>query len=295
MMNLGAFRYVLLGAAGVLVFAAETRAAVEEKAGQFPSEPVATIEQRLGGRIGIAVFDSSNGRRFEYHAADRFPMCSTFKFLAAAAVLRRVDQKEERLDRRIPYSASDLLEWAPITGKHLAEGNMTLDALCAAAIEYSDNTAGNLLLQTIGGPAKLTENARSLGDMVTRLDRTEPTLNSALKCDERDTTSPAAMLDDMRALLLGDKLSEESRQRLQDWLIANTTGSKRIRSAFPSTWRIGDKTGTGDNGAMGDIAIVWPPDRAPILMVVYFADSTASTATLNDAFAETARLIAGVL
>jgi beta-lactamase class A len=289
------FRNVLLVGAGVLIFGTDALAAIEEKEDQSETERIATLERRIGGRIGIASFDSASGRRFEYHAGDRFPMCSTFKFLAAGAVLQRIDRKQERLDRRIPYGAADLLEWAPITSRHLAEGSMTLDALCAAAIEYSDNTAGNLLLQTIGGPAKLTENARSLGDMVTRLDRIEPALNSALKGDERDTSSPAAMLEDMKILLLGDKLSDESRQRLQDWLIANTTGAKRLRSGFPTTWRIGDKTGTGNNGAMGDIAIAWPPARAPVLIAVYFADSAASTTILSDAFAETARLIAGIL
>jgi len=134
---------------------------------------------------------------------------------------------------------------------------MTLDSLCAAAIEYSDNTAGNLLLQAIGGPAELTDSVRSLGDSVTRLDHVEPDLNSAIKADDRDTTSPAAMLGDLKSLLLEDRLSPESRERLTNWLVANTTGAKRLRAGLPATWRIGDKTGTGDNGAMGDIAIAW--------------------------------------
>jgi beta-lactamase class A len=147
-------------------------------------------------------------------------MCSTFKFLAAAAVLRRIDQKQEHLDRRISYTPGDLLEWAPITREHSREGSMTLDALFAAAIEYSDNTAGNLLLRTIGGPAKLTDYVRSLGDSITRLDRVEPDLNSAFKGDERDTTSPAAMIGDIKTLLLEDRLSPESRERLTNWLVA---------------------------------------------------------------------------
>jgi beta-lactamase class A len=280
--------------AGVLIAGIAAPAAVEEKANQPANEQIAAIEQHIGGRIGIAVFDMGGGRGFEYRAADRFPMCSTFKFLAAAAVLRRVDQKQEHLDRRIAYSAVDLLEWAPVTREHLREGSMTLEALCAAAIEYSDNTAGNLILRTIGGPAKLTDYLRSLGDSVTRLDREEPDLNSAIKGDERDTTSPAAMLGDIKTLLLEDRLSPESRERLTNWLVANTTGAKRLRAGLPPAWRVGDKTGSGDNGAMGDIAIAWPPNRAPILIAVYLADSTVSTETLNEAFVETARLIAGM-
>jgi beta-lactamase class A len=285
-------RFALLIGASVLIFEADARSAVEEKQSQTGTERIAALERRIGGRLGIAVLDTADGRRFEYHATDRFPMCSTFKFLAAAAVLQRVDQKQEDLDRRIPYGAVDLLEWTPITKAHLHEGSMSLEALSAAAIEYSDNTAGNLLLQTIGGPAKLTEYVRTLGDDVTRLDRTEPTLNSAIKGDERDTTTPAAMLGDMRTLLFKGGLSRESRERLETWLNANTTGAKRLRAGFPSTWSIGDKTGTGSNGAVGDIAIARPPHRAPILIAVYLAESTASSETLNDAFVETAKVIA---
>jgi beta-lactamase class A len=285
-------RYALLIGAGVLMAGSAAQATVEEKTNQPETEQIAGIEQRVGGRIGVAVLDTASGRGFEYHASDRFPMCSTFKFLAAAAVLRRIDLKQEHIDGRISYTKGDLLEWAPITREHLGEGSMTLGALCAAAIEYSDNTAGNLLLRTIGGPAKLTEYVRSLGDSITRLDRVEPDLNSAIKGDERDTTSPAAMLGDIKTLLLEDKLSPESRQRLTNWLVANTTGEKRLRAGLPPTWRIGDKTGTGDNGALGDIAIAWPPNRAPILIAVYSVDSTASAETLNEAFAETAKVIA---
>jgi beta-lactamase class A len=291
-MNLDFARYALLIASSVLLVGTDARATDDQKASQSENETIATIERQAGGRVGIAVFDAANGRRFEYRAADRFPICSTFKFLAAAAVLQRVDQKQEYLDRRIPYGAADLLEWAPVTREHLGDGWMTVEALSAAAIEYSDNTAANLLLKTIGGPAKLTEYVRSLGDRITRLDRTEPTLNSAIEGDERDTTSPAAMLSDMKILLLGDSLSHQSRQQLETWLLGNTTGAKRLRSGFPSAWRIGDKTGTGDHGAMGDIAIAWPPNRAPILIAVYLAGSTASTETLNDVFVAAARFIA---
>jgi beta-lactamase class A len=228
----------------------------EQKTDQPAVASIARIEQALGGRLGVAVLDTGGGRRLEYHAGDRFPICSTFKFLAAAAVLQKVDKKELQLDRKISYGPADLLEWAPITKQHVQEGSMILDALCAAAIEYSDNTAGNLLLQTIGGPPGLTEFVRSLADSVTRLDRNEPTLNTAIKGDERDTTSPASMLTDLKTLLLGDTLSAASRQQLEVWLVKNTTGDKRLRAGLPATWQVGDKTGTGENGARGDIAIV---------------------------------------
>src|SRR5438132_1645454 len=164
---------------------------------------VATIEARTGGRIGVAALDTASSKHLDCRSEERFPMCSTFKFLAAAAVLKRVDEKQEKLDRFVPYDAKDILEYAPVTKIHLKEGGMTLGALCAAAIEQSDNTAGNLLLDAIGGPVGLTNFARTIGDKVTRLDRKEPELNSAIADDERDTTTPAAMLADMLQLLWG--------------------------------------------------------------------------------------------
>jgi len=206
-------------------------------------------------------------------------MCSTFKFLAAAAVLKRVDEKKERLERFVPYNAKDILEYAPVTKEHLKEGGMTLGALCEAAIEQSDNTAGNLLLNAIGGPAGLTNFVRTLGDRVTRLDRIEPELNSAIRGDERDTATPAAISSDMQRLLLGDALSEASRRQLDDWLQRNETGGPMIRAGVPKTWSVGDKTGRGSNGATNDIAIMRPPGRAPILLAIY---SVGSTATAND-------------
>jgi beta-lactamase class A len=196
---------------------------------------IAGIEARIGGRIGVAALDTSNSKRLDYRAEERFPMCSPFKFLAAAAVLKRVDEKQEKLERFVPYDAKQILEYAPVTKEHLKEGGMNLRALCAAAIEQSDNTAGNLLLDAIGGPEGLTNFVRTLGDRVTRLDRIEPELNSAIPGDERDTTTPAAICLDMQRLLLGDALSEASRRQLEDWLQRNETGGPMIRAGVPKT------------------------------------------------------------
>jgi beta-lactamase class A len=253
---------------------------------------IGAIETQVGGRIGVAALDTTNSKRVDYRADERFPMCSTFKFLAAAAVLKRVDEKKEKLERFVPYGAKEILEYAPMTKEHLKDGGMTLSALCAAAIEQSDNTAGNLLLNAIGGPAGLTNFVRTLGDRVTRLDRIEPELNSAIPGDERDTTAPAAICSDMQKLLLDDALSEASRRQLEDWLQRNETGGPMIRAGVPKNWIIGDKTGRGSNGATNDIAIMRPPGRAPILLAIY---SVGSTATPNDraaAIAEVAKIAA---
>ena len=260
-----------------------------------PANRIAAIETRIGGRIGVAAVDTSNYKHLDYRTEERFPMCSTFKFLAAAAVLKRVDEKKEKLDRFVPYNAKDILEYAPVTREHLNEGGMTLSALCEAAIEQSDNTAGNLLLNAIGGPAGLTNFVRALGDRVTRLNRIEPELNSAIPGDERDTTTPAAISSDMQRLLLGDALSEASRRKLDDWLQRNETGGSMIRAGVPKTWSVGDKTGRGANGATNDIAIMRPPGRAPILLAIY---SVGSTATVNDreaAIAEVTKVVAEFL
>ena len=256
---------------------------------------IAAIETRTGGRIAVAALDTGSRKRLDYRLQERFPMCSTFKFLAAAAVLKRVDEGKENLDRFIRYSAKDLLEYAPVTKEHLKDGGMTLGALCAAAIEQSDNTAGNLLLDAIGGPVGLTNFARSIGDQITRLDRKEPELNSAIPGDERDTTTPAAMCADMQRLLLSDVLSESSRQQLEEWLQHNETGALMIRAAVPKTWSVGDKTGRCANGATNDIAILRPAGRAPILIAIYCIGSTAPADDRAAAIAETARMVVNSL
>jgi beta-lactamase class A len=169
---------------------------------------------------------------------------------------------------------------------------MTLADLCAAAIDWSDNTAGNLVLQTIGGPRGFTAFVRSLGDTVTRLDRNEPTLNESLPGDPRDTTSPRAMAGTMQKVLLGDALSDASRHQLQTWLISDKVGDKRLRAGLPDSWRIGDKTGTGERGSTNAVAIIWPPARAALIAAVYYTDSSAPMDARNAIHREIGGLIA---
>ena len=270
----------------LLLLAASTPGSTKDFANRILS-----LEQRTGSRIGVAALDTGSGKRLDYRPEERFPMCSTFKFLAAAAVLKQVDEKQDQLDRFIGYDTNDILEYAPVTKARLKDGGMRLGALCAAAIEQSDNTAGNLLLDTIGGPVGLTNFVRSIGDDMTRLDRKEPELNSAIPGDERDTTSPAAMCADMQRLLLGNVLSESSRHQLEDWLRQNETGSLMIRAGVPKTWIVGDKTGRCGNGATNDVAIIRPPGRAPILVAIYSIGSTSSADDRAAIVAEAARAV----
>lgn len=253
------------------------------------SDEFANLEKRTGGRIGVAAVDVTRNKRVEYHAQDRFLMCSTFKVLAVSAVLKRVDEKKEQLDRFVRYGEAQLLEYAPVTRAHVKEGGMTLDALCAAAITQSDNTAANLLLETIGGPKGLTDFARSLGDEFTRLDRMEPELNNAVPGEDRDTTTPAAMAKDLQRLLTSDVLSQESRARLEGWMVANETGSKMIRSSVPAGWRVGDKTGRSGKGASNDIAIVRPPTGGPIFLAIYVNAPSESSEGRDTLVAEAAK------
>ena len=276
----------------VAALASLTPLAARAASPQAAEDRIAALEARAGGRLGVCVIEAKSGRRIAHRAEERFPMCSTFKALAAAAVLSRVDRGEERLDRRIAYGPTDLLDYAPIAKAHAAEGAMALGDLCAAAIDWSDNTAANLVLQAIGGPAELTRYIRAIGDPVTRLDRNEPTLNGAVPGDERDTTTPAAMARDLEAVLLGEALSEASRAQLESWMAADKVGDARLRAGLPAGWRIGDKTGSGDYGTANTIAILRPPGRAPLLAAVYYTETNASMDARNALHRDVGAIIA---
>lgn len=253
---------------------------------------LAALEIRSGGRLGVAVLDTGSGRRLEYRGTERFPLCSTFKVLLAGAVLLRVDKGQERLDRQIPFGQTNLLDYAPVTRARLAEGSLSVEELCAASVVVSDNTAANLLLEILDGPPAVTAFARTLGDPVTRLDRNEPDLNSAIPGDLRDTTTPTAMAASLKALLLGPTLSATSRQRLEGWMAACTTGRQRLRAGLPAPWAVGDKTGSGERGTANDVAILRPPHHAPILVAAYYTGSTASAEARNAVLAEVGRIVA---
>lgn len=258
-------------------------------------DEIKRLERESGGRLGVCVIKAATGARHSYRGDERFPMCSTFKALAAAAVLAQVDAGKERLSRRIGYDASALVTYSPVTEKHVGNG-MTVAELCDAAITLSDNTAANLLLASIGGPAGLTSFARGLDDQFTRLDRNEPTLNEALPDDPRDTTTPNAMASTLQTLILGTRaLSTPSREQLTAWLIGNKTGDTRLRAGFAKDWRIGDKTGTGSRGTSNDIGVAWPPNRAPVVITAYLTGATVSAAQQNATLASVARAVSAML
>lgn len=255
---------------------------------------LASLEKQHGGRLGVAILDTGNGRRFGHRADERFLMCSTHKLLTVGAVLARADRGAEQLDRRIVFGREAVLAWAPVTSRRAGAPGMTVAELCEAAITVSDNTADNLLLASLGGPSAVTAFARSLGDVLTHLDRFEPELNVGAPGDLRDTTTPTAMLGDLHTLLLGDALAAASRERLLDWLRATRTGLDQLRAGLPARWQAGDKTGSGPHGEHNDIAIFRPPSRRPLLVTAFYVNPLLSAPARRAVLADVGRIAAMV-
>ena len=250
------------------------------------------LEARVQGWLGVMALRADGRILLSHRANDRFPMDSTFKASLAAAVLSRVDQGREHLDRMLPVRRADILANSPVTESLVASGEASVAALCEAAITVSDNAAANLLLGAVGGPAGLTAFWRGLGDRVTRLDRIEPDLNEGTPGDPRDTTSPAAMAGTLRALLFGRALSAESRQRLAGWMGQTRTGLNLLRAGVPADWRAADKTGRGGHGSVNDIAVFWPPGGRPVIVTCFVTATEAPVALKEQTHAEVGRLVA---
>ena len=283
-----------LAAVGTVTLPYALRAESSHRFRSLPAS-LAQLEKANQGRLGVAVLDTGSDERIGYHADERFAMCSTFKMLLASAVLQRVDAGHEHLDRAVAIPAKpSLVNYSPLTEEH-AGGEMTVFALCHAILTRSDNTAANLLLATLGGPDGIARFARSIGDTVTRLDRTETTLNEALQGDPRDTTSPTAMVGDLRTLLLGNVLSPASRDQLTQWMVANKTGDNSLRAGLPHDWRVGDKTGSNGETTTNDIAIIWPGNRAPVLVTAYLTECAGPEEKRKAVLAEVGRLVAACL
>ncbi|MGE9550203.1 class A beta-lactamase [Erwinia amylovora] len=253
-------------------------------------QKLAEIEKNTGGRLGVALINTADNTQILYRGNERFPLCSTSKVMAAAAVLKQSESDSTVLHQRITIKTSDLVNYNPITEKHVATG-MTLAELSAAALQYSDNTAMNKLISHLGGTDKVTTFARSIGDKTFRLDRTEPSLNTAIPGDKRDTTSPLAMANSLRSLTLGRALGEAQRAQLVEWLKGNTTGAQSIRAGLPVTWTVGDKTGSGDYGTTNDIAVIWPQNHAPLILVTYFTQPEQAAKARKDVLASAARVV----
>ncbi|MBT2528655.1 class A beta-lactamase [Streptomyces sp. ISL-99] len=251
------------------------------------------LESKFDARLGVYAVDTGTGREVAYNDGERFPYASTFKALAAGAVLR--EYSPSGMGRVIKYSRDDLIANSPVAEKHVETG-MSLRALCDAAVRFSDNTAANLLLDQLGGPRGMDAVLEELGDDVTRMERREPQLSEWDPRSTRDTTTPRALAGDLRAFVLGDVLGKGERAQLTKWLRTNTTGAEVIRAGMPKDWVVGDKTGTGSTyGARNDIAVVWPPDAAPIVVAIMSNRSEKDADHDNQLIAEAASVVAGTL
>ena len=257
------------------------------------SNELQQLEREHQARLGVFAKDAATGHAITYRADERFPMCSTFKTIVAANVLR--DKPQSFLDRLIRYAEADVRKagggFATSKPENIANG-MTVKALCEAAIVYSDNTAANLLLAELGGPTSVTRFSSSIGDLTTRLDRLEPELNSAEPDRITDTTTPRAIAFTYGRLTLGRALDQEDRDRLVSWLKANTTSAARFRKGLPPDWVLGDKTGTGSYGTANDVGITWPPGRGPIVISVFTTQSDQAATPDNELVARAAQIVA---
>jgi beta-lactamase class A len=229
-------------------------------------EDFGRLETQFDARLGVYAVDTGSGQVIEHRADDRFPFCSTFKALAAGALLARIEPAD--LDRELAYTSADIVANSPIAEQHLNEGSMSIRETIDAAVRYSDNTAANLMFVELGGPAGLEQDMRAIGDQVTEMERIETDLSEGVPGDIRDTSTPRAMAANLAKYVLGDVLPTDDRALLTDLLRRNTTGDAVIRAGVPADWVVGDKTGTGGYGVRNDIAVLWPPNRAPIVLAV---------------------------
>ncbi|MEV0590512.1 class A beta-lactamase [Nonomuraea cavernae] len=253
------------------------------------------LEISYQGRIGAFAIDTGTGKTISYRGGERFPSRSTFKAILCGAILAKARTTDPGLlNRTLRWTAREVVSDSPITElpENIKNG-MTTERLCHATITVSDNTAGNVLLKQIGGPAGLTRYYRSLGDPIGRLDRWEPELNDWKPGEKRDTIKPASMARSLQKLTVGSTLHVQDRQRLNGWLRASITGTERIRKGLPPHWIVGDKTGGGAGAyAPGsDIAVAWPPTGAPVIIAVYTNRNDPAATMDNSVIAKTAALL----
>ena len=257
---------------------------------------LAKLEAASGGSLGVASQMGVDGKMRSYRGDERFPMCSTFKAVAAAAILR---DKPQLLGQRIHYTKDDLLAWSPITEKHLEDG-LTVAELCAAIVQYSDNTAANIILRMLGGPEALTAFSRTLGDTSFRLDRYEVELNAAMPGDPRDSSTPTAMCRTLSGLLCGNLLPKAAKEQLTVWMLGCATGVTRIPAATPQGWRAAHKTGGWREGTLStanDMGVLFPPAngansmRAPLVMTIFLSGSQQTDLDNDKIIASAARLL----
>lgn len=248
------------------------------------------LESSFDGKIGVSAIDTTNNHQIQYHAFERFPIQSTSKMMAVASILKQSIKDNRLLQQKVTFKKQDLVFWSPITEKNINSG-MTISDLCAAAMMYSDNTAINLIVKKLGGPSAVTAFARTIGDNTFQINSWEPELNSNPH-NPQDTSTPKAMMESLKKLTFGNILEQPQKEKLVAWMKGNTTGDTRIRAGVPKGWIVADKTGASDSyGISNDIAIIWPPKCAPIVVAIYTVQNKKDTIRRDDIVASTTRIL----
>nr|WP_088030118.1 class A beta-lactamase Bla1 [Bacillus mobilis] len=250
------------------------------------------LEKKFDARLGVYAIDTGTNQTISYRSNERFAFASTYKALAAGVLLQK--NSTEKLNEVVTYTKEDLVDYSPVTEKHVDTG-MTLGEIAEAAVRYSDNTAGNILFHKIGGPKGYEKALRQIGDRVTKSDRLETELNEAIPGDKRDTSTAKAIATNLKDFTVGNALPDQKRNILTDWMRGNATGDKLIRAGVPKDWIVGDKSGAGSYGTRNDIAIVWPPNRAPIIIAILSSKDEKEAAYDNQLIAEAAEVVINAL
>lgn len=265
-------------------------AAPEPSANDSAKRQFAQLERTLdGGRLGVFAWDTGSGAQVGYRENERFHFQSTFKTFLAAMVLKQTSEKPGLLRQRVHYSQSDIVFHSPVTEKHVHDG-MTVSELLSAMLTQSDNTATNLLMKRVGGPATVTAFVRSLGNHEFRLESWEPNLSST-PGDLRDTSTPTAIGRTLERVVLGDALSASQRKLLRKGLVGNMVAPACIRAGVPADWKVGDRSGGGEYGVRNDIAVLWPPQKAPIILAIFTTRSTKDAPPKDDVIAAATRIV----
>ncbi|AUD26281.1 class A beta-lactamase Bla1 [Bacillus cereus] len=266
----------------------------KEKKGQIKHKSQAThkefsqLEKKFDARLGVYAIDTGTKQTIAYRPNERFAFASTYKALAAGVLLQQ--NSTMKLDKVITYTKEDLVDYSPVTEKHVDTG-MTLGEIAEAAVRYSDNTAGNILFNKIGGPKGYEKALRQMGDWVTMSDRFETELNEAIPGDIRDTSTAKAIATNLKAFTAGNALPNHKRNILTEWMKGNATGDKLIRAGVPTDWVVADKSGAGSYGTRNDIAIVWPPNRAPIIVAILSSKDEKEATYDNQLIKEAAEVV----
>ncbi|PFF55639.1 class A beta-lactamase [Bacillus thuringiensis] len=270
----------------------------KEKTGHVKHKNQAThkefsqLEKKFNARLGVYAIDTGTNQTISYRSNERFAFASTYKALAAGVLLQQ--NSIDTLNEVITFTKEDLVDYSPVTEKHVDTG-MKLGEIAEAAVRSSDNTAGNILFNKIGGPKGYEKALRQMGDRITMSDRFETELNEAIPGDIRDTSTAKAIATNLKAFTVGNALPAEKRNILTEWMKGNATGDKLIRAGVPTDWVVGDKSGAGSYGTRNDIAIVWPPNRAPVIIAILSSKDEKEATYDNQLIAEATEVIVKAL